>query len=78
MSERRAPVQSDEGCPSGSVAWWEHELAWEDYHRRYPTQGAETIAQRAGFSYSELVDHLGHRPTTWIPGFTSYVPAPTA
>jgi hypothetical protein len=75
-TERRAPVQSDREHPNGSVAWWEHEQAWQDYHRRYPSQDAETIAKRAGFSYAELVDHLGHEPTTWQAGATRYVPPP--
>lgn len=56
------------GYVSGSVEWWEHEQAYEDYSRRYGTrQSAERIAERAGFSYAELVDHLGHEPTTWMP-----------
>lgn len=72
--ERRAPVQSDSRHPDGSVAWWEHELAWQNYHRRYATQDAETIAKRAGFSYTELALHLGHPPATWRPGVTRYTP----
>jgi hypothetical protein len=68
-TERRAPVQGspNNGFVDGTVAWWEHELAWQDYHTRYLQQSAERIAERCGFSYGELVDHLGHEPTTWRP-----------
>lgn len=55
----------------GTVAWWEHEEAWVDYARRYPYAGsrqdAERVAERGGFSYAELTNHLGHEPTTWRP-----------
>lgn len=59
---RRAPVN---GSPRGTIAWSEHEKAWEAYHRRHSGQSAERIAERGGFSYGELVDHLGHEPSTW-------------
>lgn len=53
----------------GTVAWWEHERAYADYARRFPgsaqTQSAARLAERGGFSYGELIDHLGHEPTTW-------------
>lgn len=67
--ERRAPVQGGDqtGKPPGTVAWWEHEQAWLDYSRRYSGQSAERIAERGGFGYWELMDHLGHEPTTWRP-----------
>ena len=77
--ERRAPVQGDEGwhlpahrqAPGtmrpGTIAWAEHEEAWRDYNRRYHGQSAERIAERGGFGYGELVDHLGHPPRTWEP-----------
>jgi hypothetical protein len=71
----RAPVQGDHRMPKGErgrepgwVAWSEHEAAWEDYARRYgKDQSAQRIADRGGFSYRELVDHLGHEPLTWRP-----------
>lgn len=67
--ERRVPVQADgrrDGKPRGTVAWWEHVKAWEDYSRRYGNrQSAERIAERGGFSHWELTDHLGHEPITW-------------
>lgn len=67
----RAPVQQSDRAnpqrPRGTVAWWEHELAWHDYHRRWPGQSAERIAERGGFGWDELVDQLGHEPTTWQP-----------
>lgn len=78
--ERRALVQGDgaywlrEGDPRlkgthvpGTVAWAEHEKAWLDYNKRFPGQSAERIAERGGFSFNELVEHLGHKPTTWRP-----------
>lgn len=73
MSERRAPVQGNyriakgqSGHGPGTIAWWEHEQAWESYASRYGrSQSAERLAERAGFCYLELVDFLGHAPTTW-------------
>lgn len=63
---RRAPVQKDRnfGKPAGTIAWWEHEKAWEAYGVRY-SQTAERIAERGGFGYGELVEFLGYYPTTW-------------
>ena len=68
-AEKRAPVQAERsmGKPAGTVSWDEHVKAWKTYHKRYPGQSAERIAERAGFSYGELVDFLGHEPTTWQP-----------
>jgi hypothetical protein len=52
----------------GTIAWAEHVEAWDDYAKRYgKDQTAERLAERGGFSYSELVDHLGRPPTTWMP-----------
>jgi hypothetical protein len=54
------------GAVPGTVSWEEHELAWRGYARLYGTsQSAERLAQRGGFSWWELVDYLGHEPTTW-------------
>ena len=72
---RRAPVQRQEqrfdGKPArgpGTIAWWEHMLAYSDYSHRYgSSQSAERLAERGGFGYLELVDFLGHEPTTWSP-----------
>ena len=55
------------GAVEGSITWEEHEKAWEDYGRRYPGQSAQRMAERGGFSYNELVDHLGRPPETWVP-----------
>lgn len=53
---------------AGTVAWSEHLEAWADYARQYGSgQSAERLAERGGFGYSELVEHLGHEPTTWEP-----------
>lgn len=74
--KRRAPVQGCDariprGTPGrepGTVAWAEHVEAWYDYARRYSNgQSAERIAERGGFGYDELVDHLGYAPRTWEP-----------
>ena len=71
-ANRRAPVQGDYNRATrryeraGSIAWAEHVEAWEDYARRYGRdQSAERIAERGGFGYQELVDHLKRAPTTW-------------
>ena len=72
-TERRAPVQGENrGCkegpkPYGTVSWAEHLEAWAAYHKRYPGQTAERMAQRGGFSYWEITEFLGHEPTTWEP-----------
>lgn len=73
---RRAPVQGtspsrqrEPGAKGpGTVSWGEHLQAYATYANRYGTaQSAERIAERAGFSYSELINLLGHEPTTWQP-----------
>lgn len=65
---RRAPVQRDDEHGPGTVSWEEHLLAYSDYARRYGTsQSAERLAERGGFSFSELTDHLKREPTTWKP-----------
>lgn len=72
-AERRANVQAsdyshaDNYVPAGTVAWWEHEEAWQAYSRLFGTsQSAERIHQRSGFCYRELTDLLGHKPITWV------------
>ncbi len=74
--KRRAPVLGDSWRPPrcgnrrrpGTIAWAEHLDAWADYARRYGNdQSAERLAERGGFSFEELVDHLGHEPKTWEP-----------
>jgi hypothetical protein len=69
-SERRAPVQANRqlGKPAGTIAWSEHLEAYADYAKRYGTdQSAERLAERGGFCYGELVEHLGREPSTWEP-----------
>lgn len=77
--KRRAPVQGEGNyllpkgdprrkgaIPPGTIAWEEHLEAYADYARRYGRdQSAERLAERGGFGYYELVDHLGRKPTTW-------------
>ncbi len=70
---RRARVQGDHrlgkgkpGREPGTIAWWEHEMAWADYARRYgSSQSAEPIHERGGFGYRDLEDHLKREPFTW-------------
>lgn len=73
---KRAPVQADawrrpsesQGKGPGTIAWWEHELAWSNYARQYGTgQSAQRMAERGGFGYAELTGLLGHAPLTWTP-----------
>ena len=70
---RRAPVQGNRAINGnlahgpGTISWVEHLQAWSGYASRYPGQSAEIIAKRAGFDWLELVEYLGHEPTTWEP-----------
>lgn len=56
-------------CPghhAGTISWEEHLEAYKDYSNRYGSgQSAERLAERGGFGYAELVDHLGREPRTW-------------
>lgn len=71
----RAPVQGNPRLPKGelgrepgTIRWEEHLAAYSDYAMRYgSSQTAERLAERGGFGYQELVDHLGHEPMTWRP-----------
>lgn len=66
--ERRALVQAERGHPAGTVAWSEHETAWEAYREKCGgSQSAERIHERGGFGYVEIAKLLGHDPTTWRP-----------
>lgn len=69
MSERRVPVQGERhlGIPAGTIDWSEHLQAWDQYHKTFWSQDAETIAARGGFGYSELRLFLGRDPETWKP-----------
>lgn len=73
---RLAPVQGEytnrKGLPGefpGTISWEEHLQAYKDYKKRYPgsakLQSAERLAERGGFSYGELIDHLKRDPLTW-------------
>ena len=66
----RLPVRHPARRPGdrrpGTIAWEEHAEAWTAYRDRYNNgQTAERMAERGGFGYDELVDFLGHEPTTW-------------
>lgn len=77
---RRAPVQGEirrnakgdvvrpiSWIPDGTISWEEHEEAWRAYDAKYHCgQSAERMAERHGFSYSELCMFLGHEPRTWV------------
>jgi hypothetical protein len=73
--EKRAPVQGERriavgrsGRVPGTVSWQEHLEAYEDYARLYGRdQSAERLADRGGFSYFELVQHLHRFPDSWRP-----------
>lgn len=68
LPPKRAPVRADESLQErpGSISWDEHLKAYADHARRYGTSpSAEQIAEKGGFSYWELTNHLGHEPTTW-------------
>lgn len=76
VSDRRAPCQESNKrnpdrksyplVPAGTIEWWEHELAWKVYSRKYgASQSAERIAERGGFGWEELITFLGHEPETW-------------
>lgn len=80
MTRERAPVQADaewylprgyghdpNARGPGTIAWSEHLEAWSAYHRKHPSQSAERIAERGGFSHGELRMFLGHDAETFIP-----------
>jgi len=52
--------------PPGTIAWAEHLEAATAYNKHHD-QDAETVARRGGFGYAELIEWLGHEPTTWLP-----------
>ena len=56
------------GVVEGTIAWWEHAEAWQQYDKKWHCdQSAERINELGGFGWHELVDFLGHEPTTWEP-----------
>jgi hypothetical protein len=61
---QRDPRRVGAKCP-GSIEWWEHVEAWKGYDKLYPGQPAHVVAGRGGFGWLELIDFLGHEPTTW-------------
>lgn len=61
------PVRPVSWIPAGTISWEEHKEAWLAYDKKWHCgQTAARIAERGGFSYSELCDLLGHEPTTWV------------
>lgn len=56
-----APVLGCSLLPAGHIPWELHVLAWEQYHKHFPSQSAERIAERGGFSWTELIALLQHR-----------------
>jgi hypothetical protein len=65
----RFPIQASWHEPrraSGTVSMAEAEAAYAVYAGRYGTQQSLTrLGERGGFSYGEMIDLLGHEPTTW-------------
>jgi uncharacterized protein YegP (UPF0339 family) len=58
---KRAPVQ-----PGGSISWAEHEAAWTVYARDNGTAlSAEAVAERGGFTVSQVTQFLGRDPKSW-------------
>lgn len=54
-----APVQGEDGIPGGTIPWAVHELVWKEYNRVHPNlQSASRIAERSGFSWSEVIAGL--------------------
>jgi len=54
--EKTAPVQESAGhmIPGGQIPWAVHLLAAKEYNRHH-NQSAEQLADRGGFSWSELI-----------------------
>lgn len=79
-SKVRVPVQGETTNdprgyrPRGSVEWWEHVEAWNEYHRHHSEQSALRIAERGGFGYWEMFSLLQREPVSWRAG---EVPRPT-
>ena len=74
MTERRAPVNVRSGPYAGAtIPWAVHVVAWERYAIVFPgsarDQDAERIAERGGFSPTEL--------DTLVPDWRSSVERPT-
>lgn len=77
---RRAPVQGcypgerkqrkpgEPGYGDGTISWAEHLAAYASYALvNGRSQSAETLAERGGFGWFELVEYLGREPETWAP-----------
>jgi hypothetical protein len=71
----RASVQFEwdrearKALPAGTIAWYEHQLAWEGYRKKYPSSAAQQdalrIHERGGFGHVELLEFLGHPARTF-------------
>ena len=60
MNKNNAPIQMPHHgrVPHGirfRVPWRIHEKAWQEYHKHYHNQSAETLASRGGFGLEELI-----------------------
>lgn len=65
-THRRKPGEPGHG--DGTISWAEHMLAYASYANECGrSQSAETLAQRGGFGWFELVRYLGRDPQTWEP-----------
>jgi len=61
--EKRFPIQGDYRRELnevyGSVPWSVAQVAYDEYHRRYPGQSMERLAERGGFGYWEMTEYTG-------------------
>lgn len=65
--ERRFPLLREgvHGRSGETIPWSVGRKAWEAYHRRFPEQSCERIAERGGFAPSEMDE--------WYPGWREVV-----
>lgn len=54
------PVQNQ---PAQPIERWVAELAYLDYHARFPNQSLDRLLERGGFGQNELIDHLSRVAT---------------
>lgn len=66
-SETRTPAQGVylKQESHGTIAWWEHEQAWQKYNQGGYGQSATRMAERGGFDLEELTMYLGRPPETF-------------
>lgn len=62
-TERRALVKD-----GGTIAWWEHSLAWDAYFKQCQNRpvSSDDIEAHGGFALSELASYLNRKPRTYV------------